>query len=604
MNYKIIKLILCFGILAAINTSVYSQLKAASANDAGANTVLLKNRSRMIPLKALENRKIASINTGSEYSITFDSLLKKYAAVKSFVSADYRSDSTDIDDLSGDLKYYNTLIVQVTSQSLNDPEIIRFITDNQKRKEVIIAGFGDLNSLKNLDDVIGPVVWSTDYSGASAGHTAQLIFGGVATTNKLKKTISRRYRSRYGYSTVKTRLRYSSPESAGINSSDLDSIDTIVAQAIREKATPSSVIMVIKDGSVIFNKAYGTHTYDGTQPTRVSDIYDMASLTKVSATTMSVMKLYDQQKINLDRTIGEYLPMARKTNKNDIKVREVLAHQSGLTAVGFHNKIKPEDHSSDSSYAFPVKVAENYFLRRNYFEEKMWPALLKAPIRNRGSYLYTDMNMYVMKEIVEWQSGIPMDLYVQNQFYKPLGMYTAGFTPRRRFEKEQIVPTQNDERFRKSLLHGYVHDEGAAMLGGVSGHAGLFASANDLGILYQMMLNRGTYGGRQYLKPQTVDLFTAKQSAVSRRGLGFDRWDSDTAKAYPSRLASPETFGHTGYTGISVWADPKYKLIYIFLSNRVHPQVTDKLYELKIRDRIQDVIYRAIEKKQVVSCGL
>lgn len=597
MNYKIIKLILCFGILAAINTSVYSQLKAASANETGANTVLLKNRSRMIPLKALENRKIASINTGSEYSITFDSLLKKYAAVKSFVSADYRSDSTDIDDLSGDLKYYNTLIVQVTSQSLNDPEIIRFITDNQKRKEVIIAGFGDLNSLKNLDDVIGPVVWSTDYSGASADHTAQLIFGGVATTNKLKKTISRSYRSRYGYSTVKTRLRYSSPESAGINSSDLYSIDTIVAQAIREKATPSAVIMVIKDGSVIFNKAYGTHTYDGAQPTRVSDIYDMASLTKVSATTMSVMKLYDQQKINLDRTIGEYLPMARKTNKNDIKVREVLAHQSGLTAVGFHNKIKPEDHSSDSSYAFPVKVAENYFLRRNYFEEKMWPALLKAPIRNRGSYLYTDMNMYVMKEIVEWQSGIPMDLYVQNQFYKPLGMYTAGFTPRRRFEKEQIVPTQNDERFRKSLLHGYVHDEGAAMLGGVSGHAGLFASANDLGILYQMMLNRGTYGGRRYLKPQTVDLFTAKQSAVSRRGLGFDRWDPDTAKAYPSKLASPETFGHTGYTGISVWADPKYKLIYIFLSNRVHPQVTDKLYELKIRDRIQDVIYRAIEKK-------
>lgn len=597
MNCKIIKLILCFGILAAINTSVYSQLKATSANETRANTVLLKNRSRMIPLKALENRKIASINTGSEYSITFDSLLNKYAAVKSFASADYRSDSTDIDDLSGDLKYYNTLIVQVTSQSLNDPEIIRFITDNQKRKEVIIAGFGDLNSLKNLNDVIGPVVWSTDYSGASADHTAQLIFGGVATTNKLKKTISRSYRSGYGYNTVKTRLRYSSPESAGINSSDLYSIDTIVAQAIREKATPSAVIMVIKDGSVIFNKAYGTHTYDGTQPTRISDIYDMASLTKVSATTMSVMKLYDQQKINLDRTIGDYLPMARKTNKNDIKVREVLAHQSGLTQVGFHNKIKPEDHSSDSSYAFPVKVAENYYLRRNYFEEKMWPALLKAPIRNRGSYLYTDMNMYVMKEIVEWQSGIPMDLYVQNQFYKPLGMYTAGFTPRRRFEKEQIVPTQNDERFRKSLLLGYVHDEGAAMLGGVSGHAGLFASANDLGILYQMMLNRGTYGGRRYLKPQTVDLFTAKQSAVSRRGLGFDRWDPDTAKAYPSKLASPETFGHTGYTGISVWADPKYKLIYIFLSNRVHPQVTDKLYELKIRDSIQDVIYRAIEKK-------
>lgn len=596
MNYKISKLILCFGILAMSATSAYGQMKAASANFTGANTILLKNRSRMIPLKALEKRKIASINTGSDYSISFDSLSGKYAAVKSFKSADYRSDSTDLDNLSGDLKFYNTLIVQVTSQSLNDPEVIRFIADNQKRKEVIIAGFGDLNSLKNLNNVIGPVVWSTDYSPAAAGHSAQLIFGGVGSTNKLKNTISSSYRSGYGYSSVKTRLRYSSPESAGVISSDLDSIDAIVAQAIREKATPSAVIMVIKDGTVIFNKAYGTHTYDGSQQTRVSDIYDMASLTKVSATTMSVMKLYDEQKISLDRTIGEYLPEARKTNKNDIKVREVLAHQSGLTQLNFHNKIKPEDHSSDSSYAFPVKVAENYYLRRNYFEEQMWPALLKAPVKNRGSYLYTDMNMYVMKEIVEWQSGMPMDLYLQNQFYKPLGMYTAGFTPRRRFEREQVVPTQNDEKFRNSLLQGYVHDEGAAMLGGVSGHAGLFASANDLGILYQMMLNRGTYGGRRYLKPQTVDLFTAKQSAISRRGLGFDRWDSDTTKAYPSKLASPETFGHTGYTGISVWADPKYKLIYIFLSNRVHPTVTTKLYELKIRDRIQDVIYRAVHK--------
>lgn len=596
MNYKISKLILCFGILAMSATSAYGQMKAASANFTGANTILLKNRSRMIPLKALEKRKIASINTGSDYSISFDSLSGKYAAVKSFKSADYRSDSTDLDNLSGDLKFYNTLIVQVTSQSLNDPEVIRFIADNQKRKEVIIAGFGDLNSLKNLNNVIGPVVWSTDYSPAAAGHSAQLIFGGVGSTNKLKNTISSSYRSGYGYSSVKTRLRYSSPESAGVISSDLDSIDAIVAQAIREKATPSAVIMVIKDGTVIFNKAYGTHTYDGSQQTRVSDIYDMASLTKVSATTMSVMKLYDEQKISLDRTIGEYLPEARKTNKNDIKVREVLAHQSGLTQLNFHNKIKPEDHSSDSSYAFPVKVAENYYLRRNYFEEQMWPALLKAPVKNRGSYLYTDMNMYVMKEIVEWQSGMPMDLYLQNQFYKPLGMYTAGFTPRRRFEREQVVPTQNDEKFRNSLLQGYVHDEGAAMLGGVSGHAGLFASANDLGILYQMLLNRGTYGGRRYLKPQTVDLFTAKQSAISRRGLGFDRWDSDTTKAYPSKLASPETFGHTGYTGISVWADPKYKLIYIFLSNRVHPTVTTKLYELKIRDRIQDVIYRAVHK--------
>lgn len=222
--------------------------------------------------------------------------------------------------------------------------------------------------------------------------------------------------------------------------------------------------------------------------------------------------------------------------------------------------------------------------------------MLNSGLANRGKYVYSDLSMYFMKEIVERQSGEHLENYVQNQFYKPLGMTRAGFNPRRRFPKDQIIPTEDDQPFRKTLLEGYVHDQGAAMVGGVSGHAGLFSSANDLAILYQMILNRGVYGGMQYFKPGTVDMFTAKQSDVSRRGLGFDRWDPESTSGYPSKLASPQTYGHTGYTGTCVWVDPKYNLIYIFLSNRVNPTVSTKLSDLNIRGRIQDVIYEAIIK--------
>jgi CubicO group peptidase (beta-lactamase class C family) len=585
-----------FLIFYTLTPFAYGQTKIQTSGPTS-SSFLFNNQLKTIPLRNLAEKKIASVNTGFSYAKQFDSLMNKYAAIKSFETAIYQTDSLNLDNLTGDyLKFYNTLIVQVTAQSLNDPEVIRFITENQKRKELIIAGFGDLTSLKKLDFFTGPVVWSTTLNPISAAQTAQLIFGGIAANGMLKQTISTRYKKGSGYTTSKTRLGYTIPESAGIKSADLDSIDLIAAEAIREKATPSVVVMVIKDGNVIFNKAYGSHTYDGAIPTKLTDIYDLASVTKVSATTMSAMKLFDQGKLSLDKTIGDYIPNARKSNKNDIKIRELLTHQSGVTPVSFYLKLKPETHSADSSSIYPVKVADGYYFKPGYFREMFWPAFLMAPLKNRGTYLYTDMNMYVMKEIVEWQSGTTLDNYVQEQFYKPLGMHTAGFLPRNRFEKNQIVPTEDEGNFRKTLLHGYVHDPGASLMGGVSGHAGLFASANDLGILYQMMLNKGTYGGDRYFKTETVTTFTTKQSAISRRALGFDMYDPDTTKAYPSKLTSPGTYGHTGFTGICVWVDPKYNLIYVFLSNRVYPKITDKLYQLNIRSRIQDVIYKAIQK--------
>jgi CubicO group peptidase (beta-lactamase class C family) len=308
------------------------------------------------------------------------------------------------------------------------------------------------------------------------------------------------------------------------------------------------------------------------------------------------MHLVENNKLNLDTNVGHYIPRARNTPMNKINVREVMLHQAGfIPYIPFHNFVKEGDYSRDSSAYFPTKVADNYYIKKGFFSDFMWPRMLNSPIKTRGSYVYSDISMYVMQDIVEQITETPLNKFVLDKFYAPLGMHTAGYLPRNRFKKEQIVPTEDDQVFRKTLLKGYVHDQGAALAGGVAGHAGLFGNANDLAIFYQLLLNNGTYGGEQYFKPETVANFTSKQSNVSRRGLGFDRWDPDLTKKYPSQLASPQTFGHTGYTGIGVWVDPSRGLVYIFLSNRVNPTVSEQLGRLNIRPRIQDAIITAID---------
>jgi CubicO group peptidase (beta-lactamase class C family) len=309
------------------------------------------------------------------------------------------------------------------------------------------------------------------------------------------------------------------------------------------------------------------------------------------------MKLVDEGKLNVEGTLGDYIPLARRSNKNNIKVRDILLHQAGLIPdIQSFEKVKPADHSTDSSAAYPTRVSDHYFLRKDYYKDVMLPEMLNSPIKTPGQYVYSDVSMLFMQEVVENITSTPENVYVQQQFYNPLGMQTAGFLPLYRFSAAQIIPTENDQEYRQSVLDGYVHDPTAALKGGVAGHAGLFASANDVAILYQMLLNRGTYGGVQYFKPEVVDLFTSKQSPISRRGLGFDRWDPIADRHYPSKLASPQAYGHTGFTGTCIWVDPKYNLVYIFLSNRVHPSVSSKLGSLNIRPRIQDVVYEAIGK--------
>eukprot|EP01133_Synstelium_polycarpum_P003300 gene3300-3754_t len=561
------------------------------------STVLLNNQQNLIPLMSLEKKNIASVDLGFSAQGVLDSLLNKYTKVSPFHAANYK-DAATLDDLEDDLKYFNTVIISITDQDASNLRYLNFINSIAKSKQVVVALFGEGNGLRAFDQLSAPLLWSVQKDADAASVAAQIIFGGIPVSQKLAFSYSGKYTAGSGFSTQATRLKYTLPEDAGVNADDLSEINSIAAEAINAKAAPGMVVLVAKDGKVIFNKAYGKHTYDADAlADQVSDIFDLASVTKITATTPAVMRLVEENKLKLDTNIGAYIPKARNTPMNGIQVREVMLHQAGfIPYIPFHDYIKPADHSSDSSAAFPTKVADGYYVRKDYFKDVMWPKMLNAPIKTRGTYVYSDISMYVMKEIVERISGAPLNKYAADNFYNPLGMQTAGFLPRNRFSKDQIIPTENDMYFRKTLLVGYVHDQGAALAGGVSGHAGLFASANDMAIMYQMLLNKGTYGGQEYFKPQTVDMFTAKQSNVSRRGLGFDRWDPDASKHYPSELASPQTYGHTGYTGTCVWVDPSRGLVYIFLSNRVNPGVTETLSRLKIRGRIQDVINKAIDK--------
>jgi len=560
------------------------------------STVLLNNAQSQIPLKELSQLTIASIHFSYPYTAAFDSLLNKYSAIESFDGMAYVGRPGQ-GVLDFDTKLYNTLIVQLTDADMANPQIISFISENRRSKNLVIAYFGDGSSLAKLENINSPIIFSSKSSPISAMFSAQAIFGGIAVTQNLDKTYSQKYRAGTGFTTTKTRLQYTVPEEVGINSNNLTEIDKIAYEAIANQATPGCVVLVAKDGKVIFNKAYGYHTYDRTIPDKLTDIFDLASVTKISATTIESMRLAEEGRLNIDSTIGTYLPMARKTNKNDIKISELLEHQAGLIPdIQTYEKLKPTDISTDSAAAYPTKVALHFYLRKNYFRDVMWADMLNSPLKTRGQYVYSDLSMCFMKEIDESITATPLNEYVQDNFYDPLGMQFTGFLPYKRFPINRIVPTEDDEVFRHSLLDGYVHDPTAALLGGVSGNAGLFGTANDLAILYQMLLNRGTYGGDQYFKPETVDKFTAKQSDVSRRGLGFDRWDPIADRHYPSKMASPKTFGHTGYTGIGVWVDPTYNLVYIFLSNRVNPSVSDKLSSLNIRPRIQDAVYQAIQK--------
>ncbi|HEY1167150.1 MAG TPA: serine hydrolase, partial [Chitinophaga sp.] len=385
-------------------------------------------------------------------------------------------------------------------------------------------------------------------------------------------------------------------------------IDGLAKGMMDNAAAPGGQILAMKDGRIVYNKCFGYYDYNRWEEVTPESIYDLASVTKVCATTISIMRLYDEGKLSLDATLGDYLPMVRNTNKADLRVRDILLHQAGLVPyIPFYRETLNTDGTPDTvlyhkhaDSLHTVRVADNMYMDSTY-EAMIFKKILDSKLNPRQGYVYSDLDFIFLGKIVEQLTGKKLNQYVKETFYDPLGLGTTGFLPRERFPLQRIVPTEREQVFRMQLLRGDVHDPGAAMFGGVAGHAGLFSNAHDLAVIMQMLLNGGRYNDIQFIKPETIQLFTSYGSPQSRRGLGFDKPERDNAKRkdhYPSASASPLTFGHTGFTGTCIWVDPQYKLVFIFLSNRVCPSggTNLKLSTMHVRENVMEVLYKAMEK--------
>ena len=570
---------------------------------------LVRDDYRQIPFKSLETKQFAALSIGANTLKPFQEIIGKYAPVELHTlknadnAAAYRA-KTDA------LSKFQTVIIslhQMTKKaSVNyglAENALNLIHELQGKTNVVLVVFGSPYSLKNFEDIHTLLLAYEDHEWAQRA-AAQALFGGISLHGKLPVTACPAFKFGQGIDTEPPiRFKYTIPEDAGINSNDLAAIDKITDEAIKSQATPGCQVLIAKDGKVIFEKSYGYLTYNPTEPTHTTDIYDLASVTKISATMLGLMKMYDNHALNITDPLKRYLPELDSTNKGNLFVRDVLIHEAGLKAwIPFYEQTLPESVRQKAFHTRPdseynIRVADQMYMSKP-FQDMLWDMLGRSDLPNKGEYKYSDLGFYYFKRIIENYAHKGLDVYLDETFYRPLGLTSLGYNPMNKFSRRRIAPTENDQRWRRQIIRGTVHDMGAAMVSGVGGHAGLFSNAWDLGVVMQMLLNGGYYGGRQFLSSATVQTFTSQHKAGSRRGLGFDKPEINPRWQNPaSDKASPRTFGHTGFTGTCAWADPDNKLVYVFLSNRTYPQMdNNKLQTLKTRIRIQDLIYEALDK--------
>ena len=512
----------------------------------------------------------------------------------------------------------------------------KVLAELAKGKPTILICFNSHKVLQKLDDVVAQssaVVLAHSDDKPVQKFVAEMLLGNKRVDGRLSVDYNDEYTAGLGVVVDPDKPRRYKPEEFGMDSKELARIDSIAMYGIENGAYPGCHVLVWKNGYPVYNKCFGTHTYESDRKVKENDLYDLASLTKTTATMLAVMKLYDDGKLNLTDKISNYVPEMKSTNKENITIQELLYHESGLPAYlpfykkaidtksckgGMYKKYKDANHS--------VKVANNLYICTNYsflpewvsdketseyslrvsdnmyikpeFKSVILKEIADTPLKGH-SYRYSCLNFMLLKEAVENISGMPMDEFLEENFYKPMGLVHTMYNPLKRYSKDEIIPTVKEDFLRKGPIHGYVHDEAAAMLGGVSGNAGLFSTAKEVATIYQMLLDKGVMGDRRYLTRATCELFLTMKSKNSRRGLGFDKPDKEKPE---NGYCAPETpasvFGHTGFTGTCAWADPDNDLVFVFLCNRIYPNPCDRknLMRLKIRPAIQQAIYQAIMK--------
>ncbi|MBN2662619.1 MAG: serine hydrolase [Bacteroidales bacterium] len=558
--------------------------------------VLLKNNDNNLPFLNLKEKDFYLISIGGNSDV-FKKSMERY------------------DNFVDNKNHANYFIVAVYE---NIPEEISRIKNELKNKQYTLCFFNTFTDTVDLIYYAKSLVYTPRTDSLSLDYCGQLLFGAFSINNKLQEYLTNEYLIDYGLPLVgETRFKYTIPAEIYLDSAYIFSkIDSIANYAIKNNATPGMQVFVSINQKVILQKSYGYHTYDSIIPVQNTDLYDLASITKIAASAPAMMLLNQKNNIDINSKVSKYLWLLKFSDKRKITLIDAMCHQAQLypwvpfwkSALDDNGNLSSDVFSTDSSHKFNLKVADKLFIASKY-KKQVIKQIKKTELLADKSYKYSDLSFYLYPKIVEKYSGnLTFEEFLDENFYKQLGANSLCFNPLRYFNKNKIVPTEIDKLFRKQLIHGYVHDEGAALLGGISGHAGLFSNANDLAKLMQMYLNYGTYGNEVYLDSNILKLWTSYQFTDNgnRRGIIFDKpllehkeWGT------PSPSASDLSFGHTGFTGTFAWADPQSGLLIVFLSNRVYPTRDNKnLLNLNIRTNIHQAIYDAIQEREDLFDGI
>jgi beta-N-acetylhexosaminidase len=600
---------------------------------------ILKNENNLLPIRNLDQVRVASLSltdtpvaavttkdgtvalgTRNEMAInndltTFQKTLSLYTDVTHF-NIHPKTTAEEQARIREALKSYDLVLVGAHLNNIRpgtnygiQPTTATWVRELSSNGKAIITIFGNVYAVNKLEGINNAqhLVMAYQLTPFTEELSAQLLFGAFGATGKLPVTLNAQFKYGAGIETPALgRLKYTIPEEVGLDSKFITSkIDSIANMAIDQKAMPGLVVQLAKDGKVFFRKTYGKQTYN-TDAVTATDLYDLASVTKVSSSTLALARMIDEGKFSLDGTMKDVLPSYKNSNKADIIWRDVLTHQARLKAwIPFWRDCKNADGTwkkrtfvwgKSAVGAYTIQVTDSLWLHKRY-EKKIWKAIRDSPLNDKKEYVYSDLSFYLYPQIIKRLTGQNFEEYLKRSVYQKIGANSLTFNPRKFNDLTKIVPTERDTFFRQTLIHGRVHDEGAAMLNGLSGHAGLFGNANDLMKLTQMYLQKGQYGGQRFVSEKTIEEFTKYQFADSRRGIGFDKPCRIYCGNAP-KSASPQSYGHTGFTGIMVWNDPAYNLNYVFLSNRVNPtRDNNKISSLNVRTAIMQVVYDGLGVK-------
>ncbi len=581
---------------------------------AEAALTLVKNDRNLIPIGPINNQRIAALSIGAAKDNTFHSMLSKYTSVDLF-GIDKNHSPQRRNQVLAELEDYDLVLISVQNNSTLasrdygiHQETVSLVNAIARRQRMALTIFANPYSLALFGEDIShaaAVMVAYEDTEIFKSSAAQALFGGIQIKGRLPVSASPMFPADLGIITpMPGRLRFGEPEEAGVRSEDLNRIDSIATEGIRMRAYPGCQIVVAKDGMVIYHKVFGYHTYDSLTPVTRDDIYDLASITKIAGATSAVMKLVDEGRLDIDMPLVAYLPWLRGSDKEQMTLREILSHQARLTPwIPFYlstmdNGIYLDDvYQHEKSPYYSMQVSDQLYINNSY-RDTIFTNIAASPLLRNNSYRYSDLGFILLPEIIERITGQTIDQFVDHFLFQPLGLSTMGYLPLQRFDIARITPSEHDTIWRKQVIHGHVNDPAAAMLGGISGHAGLFSNASDLAVVMQLFLNKGSYGGHHFFQERTVNDFTHIQFRENnnRRGLGFDKPSTDPEQNGPTaKSASPVSFGHTGFTGTYAWADPAENLVYVFLSNRTFPDQNNRLLAAEsIRTNIQQVIYDAI----------